>query len=42
MQHSKITEKIGGFQKFVNNDSDTIVCLEEKLKFFEIQRILIS
>ena len=28
MQQSKVTEKIGGFQKIIDNDSDTIICLE--------------
>jgi len=29
MQQSKVTEKTGGFQKFIDNDSDTIMCLED-------------
>jgi len=39
MQQSEVTEKIGKFQKIIDNDSDTGMCLEETLKFFEIQRI---
>ncbi|MBK5202750.1 MAG: transposase [Prolixibacteraceae bacterium] len=39
MQQSKVTEKIGEFQKFIDNDSDTGMCLEDTLKFFEIRRI---
>jgi len=39
IQQSKVTEKIGEFQKFIDNDSDTIMCLKYTLKFFEIQHI---
>jgi len=39
MQQSKVTEKIGEFQKIIDNDSDTGMCLENTLKFFEIRRI---
>jgi len=35
----KNTKKIGEFQKFIDNDSKTGLCLEDTLKFFEIQRI---
>jgi hypothetical protein len=39
MQHTKSTKNIGEFQKFIDNDSKTGLCLEDTLKFFEIQRI---
>ena len=39
MQHTKITKNSGEFQKFINNDKKTGLCLEETLKFFDIQRI---
>jgi len=39
MQQSKVTGKTGEFQKFIYNDSDTGMCLEDTLKFLEIQRI---
>ena len=35
----KITEKLGEFQKFIDNDDKTGLCLEDTLKFFDIQRI---
>jgi hypothetical protein len=35
----KITENLGEFQKFIENDSKTGACLEDTLKFFDIQRI---
>jgi len=39
MQHIKITENIGEFQKFIDSDIQTGLCLEDTLKFFDIQRI---
>ncbi len=39
MQHMKITENLGEFQKFIEDDSKTGACLEETLGFFDIQRI---
>jgi hypothetical protein len=39
MQHTKNTKNLGEFQKFIDNDSKTGLCLEDALKFFEIQRI---
>jgi hypothetical protein len=39
MQHTKSTKNIGEFQKFIDNDSKTGLCLEDTLRFFEIQRI---
>lgn len=35
----KSTKNLGEFQKFIDNDSKTGLCLEDTLKFFEIQRI---
>ncbi len=35
----KITEKLGEFQKFIDNDDKTGLCLEDTLKFFDTQRI---
>jgi len=35
----KNTKNLGEFQKFIDNDSKTGLCLEDTLKFFEIQRI---
>ena len=35
----KITENLGEFQKFIEDDSKTGLCLEDTLKFFDIQRI---
>ncbi len=39
MQHMKITENLGEFQKFIDSDIKTGLCLEDSLKFFDIQRI---
>jgi hypothetical protein len=39
MQHLKNTKKPGEFEKFIDNDDKTGLCLEDTLKFFEIQRI---
>ncbi|MQY79093.1 MAG: transposase [Bacteroidetes bacterium] len=39
MQHMKITENLGEFQKFIDNDDKTGLCLEDTLRFFDIQRI---
>jgi len=36
---SKITKKLGEFQKITYNVSDTDMYLEDTLKFFEIRRI---
>jgi hypothetical protein len=35
----KITEKLGEFQRFIEDDSKTGACLEDTLGFFDIQRI---
>ena len=39
MQHMKNTKNIGEFQKFIDNDNKTGLCLEDTIKFFDIQRI---
>ncbi|MDN5292061.1 MAG: hypothetical protein PWQ06_2300 [Anaerophaga sp.] len=39
MQHIKDTKKVGEFDKFIDSDSKIGLCLEDTLKFFEIQRI---
>ena len=39
MQHIKSTENLGEFQIFIDNDNKTGLCLEDTLKFFDIQRI---
>ncbi len=39
MQQTKGTKTIGKFQKFLDNDNKTGLCLEDALRFFEIQRI---
>jgi hypothetical protein len=39
MQHMKNTKNLGEFQKFIENNSKTGLCLEDTLKFFEIRRI---
>jgi hypothetical protein len=39
MQHNKITDNLGEFQKFIDSDSKTGMCLEDTIKFFDIQRI---
>ena len=38
MQQTKITKTLGEFQNFPDNDNKTGLCLEDTLKFFEIQR----
>jgi len=35
----KITENLGEFQKFIDNDSKTGMCLEDTIKFFDVRRI---
>jgi hypothetical protein len=35
----KITENLGEFQKFLDSDNKTGLCLEDTIKFFDIQRI---
>ena len=35
----KITENLGEFQKFIDSDSKTGLCLEDTIRFFDIQRI---
>ena len=35
----KITENLGEFQKCLDDDSKTGLCLEDTLKFFDIQHI---
>ena len=37
MQHMKNTKNLGEFQKFIDNDNKTGLCLEDTLKFFDIQ-----
>ena len=39
MQHMKNTKNLGEFQKFIDNDNKTGLCLEDTLKFFDVQRI---
>ncbi len=39
MQHMKITENLGEFQKFLKSDTKTGLCLEDTIKFFDVQRI---
>jgi hypothetical protein len=39
MQHNKITDNLGEFQKFIDSDSKTGMCLEDTIRFFDIQRI---
>ena len=39
MQHTKITENLGEFQKFLDSDNKTGMCLEDTNKFFDIRRI---
>ena len=39
MQHNKVTKNLGEFQKFIDSDSKTGLCLEETIKFFDIRRI---
>jgi hypothetical protein len=38
MQHNKITDNLGEFQKFIDSDSKTGMCLEDTIRF-DIQRI---
>ncbi len=35
----KSTENLGEFQKFIDSDNKTVLCLEDTMKFFDIQRI---
>ncbi len=35
----KVTENLSEFQKFIDSDNKTGLCLEDTLKFFDIQRI---
>jgi len=39
MQHMKITDNLGEFQKFLDSDNKTGLCLEDTIRFFDIQRI---
>ena len=39
MQHTKVTKNFGEFQKFIDSDNKTGLCLEDSLKFFDIQRV---
>lgn len=39
MQHNKVTDNLGEFQKFIDSDSKTGMCLEDTIRFFDIQRI---
>lgn len=39
MQHSKITNNLGEFQKFIDSDRKAGMCLEDTVRFFDIQRI---
>ncbi len=39
MQQTKITKTLGEFHRFLDNDNKTGVCLEDTLRFFDIQRI---
>jgi hypothetical protein len=39
MQHNKITENLGEFQRFIDSDNKTGLCLEDTIGFFDIQRI---
>jgi len=39
MQHNKITKNLGEFQRFIDSDNKTGLCLEDTLKFFDIRRI---
>ena len=40
MKHTKITDNLGEFQKFLDNDSKTGICLEDTIGFFDVRRIL--
>jgi len=39
MQHIKISENLGEFQRFIDSDHKTGLCLEDSLRFFDIRRI---
>jgi hypothetical protein len=39
MQHNKITENLGEFQRFIDSDSKTGLCLEDTITFFDVRRI---
>ena len=39
MQHMKVTENLSEFQKFIDSDNKTGMCLEDTLGFFNVQRI---
>ena len=39
MQHMKITENLGEFQRFIDSDSKTGMCLEDTITFFDVRRI---
>jgi len=39
MQHNKITDNLGKFQKFIDSDTKAGMCLEDTIRFFDIQRI---
>ena len=39
MQHMKITKNLGEFQKFLDSDNKTGLCLEDTIKFFDVKRI---
>ena len=39
MQHTKITDNLGEFQRFLDSDDKTGLCLEDTIKFFDIRRI---
>ena len=39
MQHNKITDNLGEFQKFIDSDIKAGMCLEDTIRFFDIQRI---
>jgi len=38
MQHMKITENLGEFQKFIEDDNKTGACLEDTLGFSHITK----
>ena len=39
MQHDKNTDNLGEFQNFIDSDNKTGACLEDTIRFFDIQRI---
>lgn len=39
MQHTKVTDNLGEFQKFIDSDHKAGMCLEDTIRFFDIQRI---